>query len=88
MKDLKEAIKQGEPCAVVHFDKNGKVTHEERYNLDKVRPSDYQLESMARCFLPQIREFFASEEGQRKYEEWKAKAKDDKTKVHTETKGV
>ncbi len=71
MVELEEAIKRGEPCAVVHFDKNGNVTHEERYNLDKVCPSDYQIKSLARCFLPHVREYFASEEGQRKYNEWK-----------------
>lgn len=75
MNEFEEAIKRGEPCAVVHFDTSGNVTHEERYNLDKVRPSDYQIKSLARCFLPHIREYFASEEGQQKFEEWKAKNK-------------
>lgn len=73
MDEFDEAIKRGEPCAVVHFDTTGNVTHEERYNLDKVYPSDFQIKSLAKCFLPHIREFFSTEEGQRKYEEWKAK---------------
>ena len=31
------------------------------------------IESLARHFLPQIKEFFESEEGQKEYEEWKEK---------------
>ena len=31
----------------------------------------YELESLARTFLPDIITFYESEEGQRKYQEWK-----------------
>ena len=31
----------------------------------------YELESLARTFLPDIIAFYESEEGQRKYQEWK-----------------
>lgn len=31
----------------------------------------YELEILARHFLPQIQAFFESEEGRREYEEWK-----------------
>ncbi|MBP1736137.1 MAG: hypothetical protein H6Q60_18 [Oscillospiraceae bacterium] len=30
-----------------------------------------EIESLARLFLPKIREFFDSEEGQREFAEWK-----------------
>ena len=30
----------------------------------------HEIESLARCFLPQIQEFFGSEEGIREYEEF------------------
>ncbi len=33
----------------------------------------YMIESLARHFLPQIKAFFESEEGQREFEEWKKK---------------
>ena len=69
-KELDEAIKNGHPCDVVHFDKKGNVTHTEKYNLENVRPSKWQVESLARCLLPQIREYFSSEEGQKEYEKW------------------
>ena len=36
---------------------------------------DYALESLARCALPLMREFYATEEGRRYFEEWKAKRK-------------
>ncbi|MBQ2940036.1 MAG: hypothetical protein IJE00_06665 [Clostridia bacterium] len=68
--ELKEAIKKGYPCSVIHFDEKGNVTHTEKYNLKNVRPSKWQIESLARCFLPQIREYFATEEGQREFERW------------------
>lgn len=69
-KELEKAIKNGHPCSVIHFDEKGTVTHTENYNLENVRPSKWQIEALARCFLPHIRDFFASEEGQRQYNEW------------------
>lgn len=33
----------------------------------------YELESLARTFLPDIIAFYESEEGQRKFQEWKQK---------------
>ena len=35
--------------------------------------SQQQIEVLARCFLPEIEKFYESEEGQRKFEEWKKK---------------
>ena len=32
----------------------------------------HEIESLARCLLPEIVEFFESEEGKREFEEWKA----------------
>lgn len=72
-KELENAINKGYPCSVIHFDEKGVITQIENYNLENARPSKWQVESLARCLLPQIREYFATEEGQRKFEEWKAK---------------
>lgn len=33
---------------------------------------DYQIESLARVLLPQIREYLLSEQGQKDYAEWSA----------------
>lgn len=44
-----------------------------KWNIPK-----HELETLARCFLPDIQAFFESEEGRKEYEEWKeeqAKAK-------------
>lgn len=71
-KELENAINKGYPCSVIHFDEKGVVTQTENYNLENARPSKWQVESLARCLLPQIRGYFATEEGQRKFEEWKA----------------
>lgn len=32
---------------------------------------DFVIESLARCLLPQMQAYFASEEGQMAFEEWK-----------------
>jgi len=31
---------------------------------------DHEIEALAECFLPFIRDYFDSEEGQREFEEW------------------
>ena len=31
----------------------------------------HEIESLARCLLPEIQKFFESEEGTREFEEWK-----------------
>ena len=31
---------------------------------------DHEVEALARCFLPHIRDYFESEEGQNEFEEW------------------
>ena len=37
-----------------------------KWNIPK-----HELETLARCFLPDIQAFFESEEGRKEYEEWK-----------------
>ena len=37
--------------------------------------SDFELESVARIFLPLIQEFYATEEGKASYEAWLAEKK-------------
>ncbi len=39
---------------------------------NKCKIPKHELESLARCFLPDIQAFFESEEGRKEYEEWKA----------------
>jgi hypothetical protein len=34
---------------------------------------DHEVEAIAECLLPAIRDFFESEEGQREFDEWKQK---------------
>ncbi len=48
-----------------------------KWNIPK-----HELETLARCFLPDIQAFFESEEGRKEYEAWKeeqAKLKVQKT---------
>jgi hypothetical protein len=46
-----------------------------RGSLGKLTASDipqHEIDTLARCLLPAMNEFFETEEGQRKFEEWKA----------------
>lgn len=66
---FEKAIKNGEPCEVVRFDKNWDFTIAEQYNMENFKPPRYALESFARAILPAIQEFYSNEEGQRLYDE-------------------
>jgi hypothetical protein len=34
---------------------------------------EHEIETLARCLLPEIQKFFESEQGKREFEEWKTK---------------
>ena len=61
-------IKSGRPCTIIHFDKDGEIT----------RTEDYNLENIARALLPEIQEYFDSEEGRKALAELEAKKRKDK----------
>ena len=44
-------------------------------NEKAIKIPEHELEVIARCIYPAIVEFFASEEGQREFAEWKAQQK-------------
>lgn len=46
--------------------------------VNKTTIPKYELEALARCFLPDIINFFESEEGQREYEEWRQQRETEK----------
>ena len=48
---------------------------------------DHVMESFARCILPLIQEFYATEEGQREFAEWKAKQEQQKNTENTGAPG-
>ncbi len=41
----------------------------------------YVIENIARCLYPDMQAFFASEEGQREFAEWKAKQEKSAAKI-------
>ena len=41
----------------------------------------HKIEALVRVLLPEIQEFFESEEGQREFAEWKAQQENSKQKV-------
>jgi len=67
-------IESGRPCSIIGFDdRTGEITHKEDYNLENVKLSDYDIEHLARAFLPAMEEFYATEEGQKSFQEWQRK---------------
>ena len=50
-------------------------THESKSKCEKgitAKIPQYEIDALARAFLPAILEFYRSEEGQREFAEWKA----------------
>jgi len=43
-----------------------------------LRIPPHEMERLARCLLPEIHEFFASEKGKKEFEEWKRQQKNKK----------
>jgi hypothetical protein len=41
----------------------------------------HEIETLARCLLPEIRKFFESENGKREFEEWKERQKAENAKI-------
>lgn len=44
----------------------------------------YQIETIARCIMPDILAFYESEEGQREFAEWKERREAEKREAKTE----
>ena len=67
-------IKSGRPCSTIGFDeKSGEIIHQEDYNLENIKLSDYDIEHLARAFLPAMEAYYATEEGQKSFQEWQQK---------------
>lgn len=52
----------------------------EKYNDHGTGIPRHEVESLARCFLPAIQQFFESDEGKREYAQWQEEQKDLKRK--------
>ena len=48
------------------------IEKEVKINLKSELP-EHEIEALAKCFLPDIIEYFNSEEGKKEFEEWKKK---------------
>lgn len=60
------------PYAVIQFDKDGTIVHEESYNMSNVYLDPYRVEAIARTILPEIQAYYQTEEGNAAYEKWQA----------------
>ena len=50
--------------------------------INETNVPEHQIETIARCLLPDILKFYESEEGQKEFEQWKAKREMDKEEPH------
>ncbi len=57
----------GVPGVIVHFDKDGTVTSEEAFNMDKLVFSQAQIDRFARGIYPLMLEYIQSKKGQEEY---------------------
>ena len=63
MIDHKEIIASGIPCTVVNINQDGSFGESQDYNMKNFQIQDWQIESLARCLLPEIIAFYETEEG-------------------------
>lgn len=68
--------KEKRPCSIIHFNKDGEVTHEEHHNMEKLVIPESAIESFAKALIPDILEFFSTEEGQRAFAQYQEKQKE------------
>ena len=57
-------------CGIVPGQLNKERRAMAEKHSDKI--PQYEINALARCLLPEIQKFFASPEGQKEFEEWKA----------------
>ena len=64
-----KAILAGYPITIVSLkdDEKPSVT----FNKENICLDKFAMESLARCLLPQIHEYFSNEENVREFEKWK-----------------
>lgn len=65
-------IEYGQPISVIHFNKSGTPISEEKYNMEKVSLSDYQVERLAKALLKPCMKFYFNPENVKRFEEWKS----------------
>ena len=73
--DPEELINKGYPIIQVYFDKNGETTRVEVYNRQNFHITDSMIKELARCLLPDVIEFYSTQEGRDQFNAWKAEQK-------------
>ena len=54
-----KAIEAGQPMVILHLDKDKKVVSEERYNLENILISQWQMDQLSRTLLETCKEFYS-----------------------------
>lgn len=67
---IQEKVRRGCSIAVVDLESSERVCE---FNIGNVKPSQLDLEMLARNLLPKIQEFYADPKNVQKFEEWKKK---------------
>lgn len=58
----RKLIEDGQPVSIVHFDKDGKMTSEEKHNMENVSLSDCQIEQLAKALLKPCMDLYSDPE--------------------------
>lgn len=69
---IQAEIREGHPVAVVDLESSQKIA---KFNMGNVKPSQFDIDMLARSLLPKIKEFYADPENVRKAEKWKKEQK-------------
>ena len=56
-------IASGIPCTVVKINADGSFGESQDYNMENFQIQNWQIEHLARCFLPEIIAFYETDEG-------------------------
>lgn len=61
-------IRKGCPVAVIDSESSQEIA---KFNMGNVKPSQFDIDMLARSLFPKIKEFYADPENVRKAEKWK-----------------
>jgi len=73
--EIQERIRAGYGTVIIGIPDGEEIC---KFNMENFKPPKHEMESLARSLLPEIQKFFATEEGQREYEEYLKNKKRDK----------
>ena len=70
--EIQERIRAGYGTVIIGIPDGEEIC---KFNMENFKPPKHEMENLARSLLPEIQKFFATEEGQQEYEEYRKNKK-------------